>query len=69
MKQLPSLESEDTWFTTDWIGKKKHKGEDFAVASIGPAGRNLRGASPVYKTPSLLILGTGVARPGSGNGE
>jgi aldehyde:ferredoxin oxidoreductase len=39
LEEAAHLWGEDTWFTTDWI--KKHKGEDFAVASIGPAGENL----------------------------
>jgi aldehyde:ferredoxin oxidoreductase len=39
LEEAAHLWGEDTWFTTDWI--KDHKGEDFEVASIGPAGENL----------------------------
>lgn len=39
LEEAAHLWGEDTWFTSDWI--KKHKGEDFEVASIGPAGENL----------------------------
>jgi len=39
LEEAAHLWGEDTWFTADWI--KKHKGKDFEVASIGPAGENL----------------------------
>ncbi|MDO9533931.1 MAG: aldehyde ferredoxin oxidoreductase family protein [Bacillota bacterium] len=39
LEEASFLWGEDTWFTTDWI--KEHKGKEFEVASIGPAGENL----------------------------
>ena len=39
LEETPYLWGEDTWFTTDWI--KEHKGKEFEVASIGPAGENM----------------------------
>jgi aldehyde:ferredoxin oxidoreductase len=39
LEEATHLWGKDTWFTVDWI--KKHKGKDFEVACIGPAGENL----------------------------
>lgn len=39
LEDAAPLWGKDTWFTVDWI--REHKGRDFEVASIGPAGENL----------------------------
>lgn len=39
LEEAAHLWGKETWPTVDWI--KEHKGKDFAVASIGPAGENM----------------------------